>query len=286
MKYRMIGIDLDGTLFNREHEVSEANLRAIQRAHDAGVLIVPCTGRAWNEARRSLQQVPGLREGVFVTGAAVNDVQTGELLDEAPLPAELALDLVNLLADAPDAVLVFREFTKAGHNYLVTGRGQLGDNTKWWFELTESVVHHAPDYSIEHMDHALRVGIAGGHVTLRESYQKVVDHFGDSVIAHAFAAVQKPDPDENIHILEVFAPGVDKWRGMVAVGQRHGIAPEEIAVIGDEINDVAMIRASGCGIAMDNAIDAVKAEARYVTRSNAESGVAHAIDQLMSGAWT
>ncbi len=73
--------------------------------------------------------------------------------------------------------------------------------------------------------------------------------------------------------------------GLTWIAAQAGIKSGEIAAIGDQINDVAMLSAAGCGIAMGNAIDAVKKVARHVTLDNNQSGVAHAIEQLMSGIW-
>ena len=98
------------------------------------------------------------------------------------------------------------------------------------------------------------------------------------------AAVTRPE-DERLHILEVFASQTDKWRGMVAVAARHGIGPEEIAVIGDEVNDLPMMLNASCAVAMQNAAEPVRAAATHVTLSNRESGVAHAIDMLLTETW-
>jgi hydroxymethylpyrimidine pyrophosphatase-like HAD family hydrolase len=101
----------------------------------------------------------------------------------------------------------------------------------------------------------------------------------------SFEAVQMPDPSENVHVLEIFAPGVDKWRGLAWLAERHGIRPDQIAALGDQINDVAMIQAAGCGIAMGNAINSVKAAADHVTLDHNQHGVAFAIDQLLAERW-
>ena len=60
----MIGIDLDGTLLDAHGNVSSVNREAIERAIDAGVIVVPCTGRGWSESRMALEQLPALHYGV------------------------------------------------------------------------------------------------------------------------------------------------------------------------------------------------------------------------------
>jgi hydroxymethylpyrimidine pyrophosphatase-like HAD family hydrolase len=115
--------------------------------------------------------------------------------------------------------------------------------------------------------------------------EKVAAHFPGRAEAHAFAAVQSPDPEEAVHILEVFAPGVNKWHGLSWVADQMGVGPDAVAVIGDEINDVAMLQAAGCGIAMENAVESAKRHAAYVTKPNHDHGVAHAIEKILGGHW-
>ena len=83
------------------------------------------------------------------------------------------------------------------------------------------------------------------------------------------------------HILEFLSPGSGKWPTLRRLAARAGIAPEEIAAVGDDDNDVEMIREAGLGIAMGNAVAAARAAADVVVRSNAEGGVVEAIERVL-----
>ena len=76
--------------------------------------------------------------------------------------------------------------------------------------------------------------------------------------------------------------GVSKWTALAKICEGLGIAPSEIAAIGDDTNDIEMIVNAGMGIAMGNAVDDVKRVADYETESNARDGVARAIERLLS----
>ncbi len=299
----MIGLDLDGTLLNERGVVSEANRLAVARAREAGVMVVPCTGRGWQEAKEPMQAIFGevsFKEssheaasdsrdmplpGVFNTGAAVCDVRSGRSLDLAIIEPHLAHEIVQCLRHLPESILIFRDISQVGHDYMVTGQGSLTPNTQWWFQKSGATVHYQSDVAIDDLRHTLRVGIVASPVRMRTATERLCEALGDRVFFHSFEAVQMPDPSESMHILEIFAAGVDKWRGLSWVAQAHGIEPDEIACMGDEVNDLQMLRAAGCPIAMGNAIADAKAAARYVTKSHREDGVAYAIDQLMSGRW-
>lgn len=285
MDYRLLAIDLDGTLLCPEGKVSRENLNAIAEAHAAGLTVVPCTGRGWREAKYVLEQVPGLGLGVFVTGAAVTDVYQGITQHHTALDTGTAAELIDFLKDEPLAVLAYREPNRVGHEYLVTGNGELTTNSRWWFDFTGSIVHEQRRVTALDLEHTLRIGMVAPGSRMPGILARVSERFAGRVEAHAFAAVQSPDPDEAVHILEVFAPGVDKWHGLSWVADRMGIGPDKVAVIGDEINDVAMLRAAGCSIAMENATDAAKEHAAYVTKPNHDGGVAHAIRQILDGVW-
>ncbi len=285
MRYRLLAIDLDGTLLCPEGRVSEENRAAICRAKAAGLTVVPCTGRGWREASYILEQIPDIDLGVFVTGAMIAEASTGRTLHHTPIETDVVVRLVDFLQEEPYAVLVYREPGHAGYEYLITGQGEVTSNSRWWFDFTGSKLHEQRQPVPEDLTHALRVGMVAPGSQMPRILDRVCDHFTGLVEAHAFAAVQAPDPDESVHILEVFAPGVDKWHGLSWIAQRLNIPTEQVAVIGDEINDVAMLRAAGCAIAMGNAVDAAKQHASYVTRPNHEHGVAHAIDQILAGQW-
>lgn len=304
MRYRLIGLDLDGTLLDPQGRVSPANRAAVAAAQMAGAMVVPCTGRGWNESKEVMQAIFGRVDfsghrrdaarsdadiaapGIFVSGAAVSDVRTGRSLDLAVIEPHLAHAIVQELRDLPEAVLVFRELSQAGHDYLVTGDGALTPNTQWWFQRSGATVHFQKDVTPADLHHSLRVAVVARQARMAPARQRLERALGDKVFFHHFQAVQNPDPTEAMHILEIFAAGVDKWRGIEWVAQAHGISREEIAVIGDEINDLTMLRQAGCGIAMGNATGEAKAAARYVTLDNHSDGVAHAIEQLLAGTWT
>jgi len=285
MKYRMIGIDLDGTLLAPGAKVSERNRAAIAAAQDAGVLVVPCTGRGWREARLATRHLDNLSWGVYVTGASIAEVNTGRCVDFSVIEPHLVRDLVGLLQDEPEAVLLYREHNRAGHEYLVTGRGKKTDNSDWWFRVTGSVVREKPELDDDDLHHTLRVGMVANGPRLPELAQKVRKTLGDRVLVHAFPAVRRDDINETVFVLEVFAAGVDKWRGLSWIAREHGIAPGEVAAIGDEINDVAMLEAAACGVAMGNAVPEALAVADRVTDSCEDDGVAAAIDHLLAGRW-
>lgn len=284
MRYRMIGLDLDGTLLGSEGRASGANLAAVAAAQRAGVVVVPATGRAWREARFAIAQFPNPDLGIFVGGAVVARLETGESLDLGVLEPHLALEMIQHLARLPESVLVFQERSLVGHDYLVTGRGTLTANTQWWFQMTGAKVHFLRSPTVDDLRHTLRVGVVASSQSIGHVMADLEHRVVGRVNLHSFKAIAG-EAHEDVHIVEIFALGVDKWRGLDWIARQRGIQPSEIVMIGDEINDVAALVQAGCGIAMANAPDSVKAAADHVTLSCDEDGVAVAIGKLLSGEW-
>lgn len=285
MKYRMIGLDLDGTLLNLDGQISPENVAAIQRAQDAGVMVVPCTGRSWKESTQQLVGFPNPGLGIFTTGAMIADIQSGQAVDLAMIEPHVSMQIIEKLRDLPEAVLILTDRHITGFDYLVTGNGTLTKNTQWWFGQTQIITHFKTKITLDDLHHALRVGMVANGQRAWAACKEIEKRLGNQVNMHCFEAVHQPDPSECVFILEVFGASVDKWRGLCWLAQQEGFKPDEIVMMGDEINDVSAITNAGCGIAMGNAIDKVKQVADHHTLPFDEHGVAYAIDQLLDGNW-
>ncbi len=148
----------------------------------------------------------------------------------------------------------------------------------------ETTMHHFAAVSGKALDRRAREAAAAAEQETIAG-EKGVDFVQEKPGRAAKRVEEVEAKDESIHILEVFDKRVSKWSAIEWLARSRNVDPARVAAIGDEINDLAMIRAAGLGIAMDNAIPAVKAAARVVAPSNQEDGVAHAIDRILTGEW-
>ncbi|MGB0768694.1 MAG: HAD-IIB family hydrolase [Phycisphaeraceae bacterium] len=285
MRYRLIAIDLDGTLLCPEGKVSEANRAALRAASEAGAMVIPCTGRGWGESRGVVDAMPETEVGVFNTGAMVVGLRDGQTRNRAAFDVDLARALVALMAEQDEAVLLYTDPVETGFEYVVTGRGEPTTNTKWWFDHNDLRWAVRPKLDAAVLEHVVRIGSIALGSRAREVVDTLRDSFGDRVEAFSFAALQDPGAAEPSHIVECFSAGVTKWRGIEWVAAQNGVKPREIAVIGDQINDVPMFERAGCAVAMGNAIPVIKESAHYHTLRNDEHGVAHAIGKMLDGEW-
>jgi Cof subfamily protein (haloacid dehalogenase superfamily) len=284
MRYRMLAIDLDGTLLDSEGRVPDVNLAALEKAKAEGLLVVLCTGRGFREARRVIGTTAHEGPVVLAGGALVTDPTTGRTLHRAIIEPGLAAEVVEHLRRLDYAVLVVLDPEPMQCDYLIAGAHNLTENTRWWLHHIGARIQYREEPTAEEMHHALRVGIVAEPEEMPPVQAELVETFGDRVLVQHFAAVKQRDGAE-LHVLEVFAAGVHKWSGLQWLAREHEVGLDEVAAIGDHINDLSMIEAAGCGIAMGNAVEPVRRAARHVTDSNDEGGVATAIDRILGGQW-
>lgn len=276
-EYRMIAIDLDGTLLSPGGHVTPRAKAAVHQALAAGLLVCFATGRNWTESRMVLDAVDHYATAVFVGGAMVIDTHQRVTLHRTMMRPGLAAEICGFLEGAGHAVLALQDTGTAGVDYLVSGDLPLNEPTALWMEVTNAVVHRVPRLgSYPHL-HTVRVGIVATTEQLGSVREQMIARFGDRIVSQNLSV-----PAAGVEVMEVFDPAVNKWEGVMHVAHRHQIAPEQIIAIGDDVNDIPMIRNAGLGVAMGNAKPEVKAVAKRIIGSNREEGLAVFLEELIA----
>jgi Cof subfamily protein (haloacid dehalogenase superfamily) len=273
----MIAIDLDGTLLSPAGTVTEKTKQAVHGCLRAGILICFATGRNWTESKMVLEAVEHYATAVFVGGAMVIDTGQQVTLHKAHVEPKLAQDVCRVLENAGHAVLALQDTEPAGVDYLISADIPLNPETEHWMNLTRATVRRIgklPDHSHEH---TVRLGIVAAPDEVAQVKIELEQRFAERVfIQNLFV------PTAKVNVLEIFDPSVNKWEGILHVAKRHGIRPQEIIAIGDDLNDLSMIENAGLGVAMGNAREEIKAVAKRIIGSNKEEGLAAFLEELVS----
>ena len=106
--------------------------------------------------------------------------------------------------------------------------------------------------------------------------ERIAETFGKRVVFHCIAVTGR-----GVEVLEIFDPAVNKWYGLQIVAKQRDIKTEEIIAVGDDLNDLHMLRAAGLGVAMGNGHPDAKAAAKRVIGSNADDGLAVFLEELL-----
>lgn len=294
-RYDLLAIDLDGTLFDPEGRVSPANAEALRRARGAGVRVVVCTGRGLIECAQGLEAIAQEDPVVVAGGAIIACPRTRRTLHRYAINQDLAGRAVARVLEHGHAAFILKDPSVAGYDYLVVHgepRRELDPVTRWWFDSMNVVVRYAANLrEDEHPEHSVRVGACGRAAVMARVRKDLESFVGPAAFVHHFPAVVAPEHvrDDGVggtlDVLEVFDKEASKWSAVSRLASGWGIKPESIAAIGDQINDLSMIRGAGLGVAMGNAVEAVRAAATRQTLSNTQDGVAHAVHNILDGRW-
>ncbi|NLY43076.1 MAG: HAD family phosphatase [Clostridiaceae bacterium] len=264
MKYKLLAIDLDDTLLGRDLQISERNIRAIHEAVKKGVRVTLASGRATQSVQYYLNML-GLEIPIITyQGARVVDTSTGEVMYKKELSLEQAMPIVK-----------FAEKVGIHCNVYVDDVIYVEEMTEWaklYQKYSVKVPMEAVGKLSEFLDKpTTKMILIDEHERLEEIREEVEKLAGES--AHVFYS--KP------FFLELTNKYGTKGEAVKFLGEYFGIPREQIMVIGDTYNDVSMIKYAGLGVCMANGPDDVKKVADYVTLSNDEDGVAHAIEKFI-----
>jgi Cof subfamily protein (haloacid dehalogenase superfamily) len=276
-RYRMIAIDLDGTLLGSDGRVSERSKAAVHRALQAGLLICFATGRNYTESRTVLEAVAHYDSAVFVGGAMVIDTRSGMTLHRTLMDPALAAEVCDVLESAGHAALALQDTGEAGVDYLITDDVVLNEATAQWLRVTTAKVQKIKRLGRYPHTHTVRVGIVAPPEDVASSKQMLIDRFGERILVQSLLV-----PAYGVEVVEIFDPAVNKWEGVLHVARQHGIRAEQIIAIGDDINDIAMIKNAGLGVAMGNARPEVLAIAGRAIKPNTEEGLAEFLEELVA----
>lgn len=276
MAIRLVGLDLDGTLLDPFGELSESVREAVGSLRRAGLEVVLCTGRRYRTALPMAERL-GLAGAMVVNnGVLVKDIASGRTLQHAFLPGDVYAEALALMREhGPPMVYVDRyhegtdmitERIASAHPFQ---QEYLADNTEW-----SRIVE---DLSLAPPTQVIMMSAMADEASLLALQTRAQETLGPRLRTHSLI-----NKNYRGHILEFLSPGSGKWTALRRLAESEGIAPAEIATIGDDTNDVEMIRCAGLGIAMGNAVQEARAAARHVVRSNAEGGAIEAIERVLA----
>ncbi len=258
-KVRMIVTDLDGTLVNSDYTISEENRKAVAAAAKAGVPTIIATGRMHCAALRFAAEI-GVEDAIISYNGAMVRTVAGEVLSASYLEPQVVERVLGYV------------FAKGWYVQSYVG------DALYYVEQTEA----ARVYESASKIFGEAVG-RGGMLARTEEVPKLLlvvpgDEIGGIIreLRDKFrneADVMQSSPT----YIEIVRPGVSKARAMLALAGKRGIDAGEIMALGDSGNDIEMIRAAGIGVAMGNALAAVKEAADEVTLPCGENGFADAV---------
>lgn len=276
MAIRLIAIDIDGTLLDPKFQVSAANLETLARAHTQGIEIALVTGRRHTFA---LPVANALHFDVTLisSNGAVTRSSNGELFHQDLLPDEIALRLLRYMADfRPNTVLTFDRPGKGA--IVIESADELNLSIQRWMEKNAEWIEHVRPLENAITEPPIQAMFCGTVARMAEAQK----HLAICPFADEFTALRTQYDARNLCIIDILNQGCSKGHALERWATHNGYAREEVMAIGDNFNDVEMLEFAGLPVIMGNACDELKQNGWLETLGNDASGVAWAVEQILS----
>lgn len=273
---RLLAVDLDGTLLGPDKRISPGDAGALRLAAAAGTAVLVATGRGLRSARPILEALPVPAYAALHNGALVLDPAGAELW-RVPLPPHAVAAALPPIRRSGLHPMLYAGAAGGGNaamKLVLEPAARRSRYTQVYLGTKNAILELVPDVAA-----ARRRGVLG-----------IVSFGTRSAVLAAAAAVAplhglvrswwNPAPDPAVDLFEVVAPGGAKGGALRRLTERLGLTPRQVVAIGDNTNDLDMLRYAGTAVAMANATPEVRAAAHFVTADNAGGGVARALSRV------
>jgi Cof subfamily protein (haloacid dehalogenase superfamily) len=262
--YKLIALDLDGTLLDSSLKLSEGNGEALRAAMGKGVQVVLATSRWYGLALRTAARLEIQTPLICSNGAIVKRPTDGAELMHLYVDPELAREVVTLADDSG-----WEMYTTIGDaTYMKMRPGIIPEKLPAGLRVA--------DRQSDHLGEAAPTSVL---VFGADGVTEITSRFMAEYQARARFSVNRPV--NSAHYVVLTNPAAEKATGLRLVCEELGVAPDEAIAMGDSESDLEMLRMSGLGIAMGNSPDEVKKAVLHVAPTNDENGVAWAVERFI-----
>ncbi len=268
-KYRMLVVDIDGTLIGEKRAISKRDKETLKKAKARGVKVSLCTGRVNKACRGIIEELELDGYHIFYDGALVSDPAGDKEIYTRAIDKSIVRRMV--------------EFIRSNDTYLELYSSQrfFAERRNWSDEIHERFFGVAPEivsydgiWERERIIKAELVVRNTEEAVKAESFRK---EFTESL---RFSIARSPSfPD--IEFINILNPEASKGEALMVLAEYLGVSLDEVMAIGDGSNDVPLLEAAGFSVAMANARDELKEIADYITLDADSSGVAVAVEKFL-----
>ena len=288
--YKLITVDLDGTLLNKYGEVTEYSKSVIKKLTSQGILVVLASGRISESVLTIAKEIGANKYYISGNGSVLYDMQKEEIIYEKYLSKEKVLELVDLCEKNSIYYNIYTEssviakslnYNVAFYNYENTKKSS---DKKTEINIVDDVYNYVKDLNTNKF---LKMTICDENKIVFSSILRKVKNIQDIdvlEVSHMSKKKIKMGTKEisvGYYYTEISSENVDKWYAIEEIMKKENIKREEVISFGDNNNDILMIKNAGLGIAMGHSNEQVKEVAKFVTKTNDEDGVAKALENII-----
>ncbi|GAB6184873.1 Cof-type HAD-IIB family hydrolase [Thermopirellula anaerolimosa] len=276
LDYRLLAVDIDGTLVNSQDHLTETTCRAIRRAGAAGLRVVLATGRRYSRALPLVESLSLEVPVIASSGAIVKNPLSHQTLFRAEFPENGLRRLIFLIRRLGFQPILLGDTFDQGFDYYLDPLDRPNPQLESYLRANPGCERYQarleatppPDVFA-----AFTIGDRDQMLIVEQELHKV---FPGQYVTHVLRS-----PRYEGFFCEIAPAGVDKWSAVRRVAAMFGVPLEAICAVGDDVNDLPMIREAGLGVAMGNALPVVKEAADYVAPTHDEEGLADVVGWLL-----
>ncbi len=287
-RFQILALDVDGTLLDPNGTLRPRTLEAVARAASAGIRPVLCTGRRYRRAWPIAEQLKIDAPLVCNSGAIIKDPTSGRTIWRADFDGSLPEEVLDLFHSNDQPAVVFTDRSSSEADFIVakypTGRDEFDDyvgqnhehaeiNERWRPQQSPSGEVCVPERGGDSLFHICAIGSRSDMLAFQAAAHR-------RITGRIQTFVQRSVRYSGT-MCEILRHDAGKWEAILHLSRMWQIDPSAICAVGDEVNDIPMIRNAGLGVAMGHARPEVLAAADFVTGGHDEDGVAMLVENVL-----
>ncbi len=268
---KLLAFDLDGTILLDHTTIPEKNMSALKKAHEKGIIIVPTTGRIKSFIPKFITDIEFIKYAVTSNGGGVYNIRTDECIYESLIDADKALEVLNVIEEHD----LFTEYYVNGEAYAYNIdvdsaiiKHQMPEKKRLFISKDYRRFDDTREFLNQKKYQFQKINLSFVPENIRTYIKKEVDKLGGLCVTTSLG--------DNWEINHMNAT---KGEGVRALCEYLGITKDEVMTIGDNDNDLSMIKWATHSVAMGNGIDEVKSAAKYITDNCEDCGFATAVEK-------
>ncbi len=274
--FRLLALDIDGTLINSREELTSPTREAIRRARQAGIQVVLATGRRYSRSLPYIEHLEIDSPLVTASGALIKHPRGHQTRFRAEFRPAALLGVLDAISSAGfDAVLYTDSFHDGFDFYcprLEVAQPQLCE----FYRLNPASARIWPQLMTAPPDQVFAGFAMGTQRQMLDLADELEARWPDDLTIHVLRS-----PRYTGYMCEIAPAGVSKWSGVCQIAAEFGIADREICAVGDDVNDIPMIQGAGLGVAMGNALEPVKVAADRIAPGHDSDGLVEVVNWLL-----
>ncbi len=287
--YKLVAVDLDGTMLNSYGIVTENTKKEIKNVIEKGIDVIIASGRPIDSIKEIAKEIGSNKYFIAGNGSIIYDIQNDKIIYEKFLPKDKVLQMIKICEDNSISYNVYTEqtilATALKYNVLYYQKENLKKEESKRTKI--SIVENMYEYVKNSKENKfIKMTICDESKTVFQSIIKKLRKIGGIDVldvSHMSRKTIKQGTEEKTieyYYTEITGSNVDKWNAIEYLIQQLKIDKSEVIAIGDNVNDKKMIQEAGLGVVMAGSTPEVVQIADYITSTNEDEGVAKVLQKF------